>query len=267
MNPPSKLYKYESFTAQALQNLKNQAIYFGSPNNFNDPYDCAIFPKVKMPSDEDLEHIRSSYLREENLPPDVREQFVNSSVSGLRATITQIAQRIIDDAIADFLEKRGVSCFSERNDSLLMWGHYGGRFNGFCLEFRTDIDMFPKAMRVNYSQSMPEIDIVPLLCDDSYDQVINIYATKAFDWSYEREWRCIHDEAGTVYNYPSEAITGVFIGPDAPFASLEIIALILAGQNPEVQIWQGKRSRSKFSVEFEPVDYTSHISAKRKGLI
>ncbi len=43
---PKKLYKYEAFTEQSLKNLKAQAIYFGSPKNFNDPYDCALTPVI-----------------------------------------------------------------------------------------------------------------------------------------------------------------------------------------------------------------------------
>lgn len=37
-SPPARLYKFEPFTARSLQNLKSQAMYFGSPRNFNDPY-------------------------------------------------------------------------------------------------------------------------------------------------------------------------------------------------------------------------------------
>lgn len=39
---PSSLFKFERFTTQALSNLKEQVIYFSSPRNFNDPYDCSI---------------------------------------------------------------------------------------------------------------------------------------------------------------------------------------------------------------------------------
>jgi hypothetical protein len=267
MHLPTNLYKYEPFTAQALQNLKSQAIYFGSPKNFNDPYDCALFPRVKNPSDEEIERIRFTYLQKKDLPKNVRQQFLNTSPDGLRSILARIAEDVFNDVVKTFLDKRGVTCFSERHDSLLMWGHYGGRFCGFCLEFRTDIDLFSKARSVTYSQSMPEIEIAPLLCDENYDQVLDLYCTKAEDWKYEREWRCLHNEAGTVYHYPAEAITGVYIGPDAPLASLEIIALILSGQNPGVQIWRGRRSRSAFSVEFDSVSYTSHTDAKRQGLI
>lgn len=265
---PSRLYKYESFTAQALENLKNHSIYFASPTGFNDPYDCAVFPSVKEPSDAEVESIRAHYLAKPDLPTKVRKEFEQLGAVGLRVLLLRQGQNVLDQAVRTFLSKRGVACFSERNDSLLMWGHYGGRFKGFCLEFHTDLDPLAKARQVRYAEDMPQVDLVPLLCDDEEsDEVLDLYCTKALDWQYEREWRCIHKEAGTVYTYPAEALTGVFIGPDAGFASFEIAALIVMNQNPEVKLWQGQRSKSDFSVVFQQVTYTPHLEAKRRGLL
>ncbi|CAG9932946.1 protein of unknown function [Candidatus Nitrotoga arctica] len=69
------------------------------------------------------------------------------------------------------------------------------------------------------------------------------------------------------YGYQAEALTGVYFGPDMPFATCEIIALILAGQNTHVQLWQGSRSESTFAVEFRSVNYTSYLDLKRLGPI
>ena len=266
MSRPLRLYKYESFSTRALENLKNHALYFGSPSGFNDPYDCAVFPSVKEPSDSEVSLVRDHYLAKQDLPDQVRRQFQTLDNAGLRLLLLRQFQGVLDDAVATFLSKRGVACFSERQDSLLMWGHYGGRFKGFCLEFRIDCDPFTKARKVKYSVDMPQVDIVPLLCDTiEGDSILDLYCTKAYDWHYEKEWRCMHNQAGTAYTYPPEALSGVYMGPDAAFASFEIIALILAGQNPDVQLWKGIRSKSEFSVAFEPVTYTPHIEAKRLG--
>ena len=269
MTIPSRLYKYESFTAQALENLKNHSVYFASPSGFNDPYDCAVSPSVKEPNDADVMRIRDHYLAKDELPEQVRTQFEQLDIAGLRIMLLRQGQTVLDKAVEEFLSRRGVTCFSERNDSLLMWGHYGGRFKGFCLEFRTEHPPLTKARKVQYAEEMPQVDLLPLLCSDEQgtDEVLNLYCTKAFDWHYEKEWRCIHDRAGTLYTYPAEALTGIYIGPDAAFACLEIRALIVMNQNPAVQLWQGRRSKSDFSVVFEQVTYTPHLEAKRRGLL
>lgn len=40
MKKPKKLYQYQGFNNYSIQNLKNNQIFFNSPLNFNDPYDC-----------------------------------------------------------------------------------------------------------------------------------------------------------------------------------------------------------------------------------
>lgn len=267
MSPPLRLYKYEPFSAQSLQNLKDQVIYFGSPLRFNDPYDCALSPSIKEPTDAEIQRIRSHYIAKPDLDDKVRREFETATPTSLRIMFLRIGRNVLDQAIKEFLSHRGVSCFSEKVDSLLMWSHYGDHCKGFCLEFSTSTDPFQKIKKVRYTPDMPVFDVVPVLCDEDYDPVLDLYCTKAIDWAYEQEWRCIHSQVGTAYGYPPEALTGVYVGPDTPFTAFEIIALILAGQNKHVQLWQGSRSKSSFSVEFRPVTYTTHLDAKRLGLL
>ena len=42
MQKPTTVFKYTPFTTQSLLNLAASSVYFGSPRDFNDPYDCAI---------------------------------------------------------------------------------------------------------------------------------------------------------------------------------------------------------------------------------
>jgi hypothetical protein len=266
MVPPPLLYKYEAFSSQSLANLKNQVIYFSSPGRFNDPYDCALFPSIAEPSDAEVERIRDYYLAQPDVAEKTKSEFENTSTAGLRILFLRAGQNAIDSEIKRFLSLRGVSCFSESPSNLLMWSHYSGHHKGFCLEFRTDSEPFQKLHPVRYSDQMPTFDLVPMLCDRNFDQVMDLFCTKSRDWQYEREWRAMHRDAGTAYHYPAEALSGVYFGPQASFTTLEIVALILAGQNHQVKLWRGTRSCSDFAVDFELVTYTSHLEAKRRGL-
>ena len=96
--------------------------------------------------------------------------------------------------------------------------------------------------------------------------IIELFCTKSKSWEYEREWRCIHATAGTAYIYPSETLTGIYFGPNIDPHMLEIICLILQGQNPNIRFWKGRRSEYSFSVEFEEFHYTSYAMAKILGL-
>ena len=105
-----------------------------------------------------------------------------------------------------------------------------------------------------------------ILLHNEFDPVFELFCTKSDSWCYEREWRAIHKEAGTQYVYPPEALTGVYFGPDIDNESLEIVCLILAGQNERVRFYRGSRSNTEFRVLFKPFTYTSYLQAERMGL-
>ncbi|WP_373988113.1 DUF2971 domain-containing protein [Duganella sp. BuS-21] len=260
--PPSSLYKYAAFTAQNLENLKNQAIYFNSPRNFNDPYDCSVTPTIQIPTDVDVDSIRARYLADPTTPISVREQLQRATTERLRQMFMNSAKDVAAAKIKEFSDTRGVSCFSESCDDLLMWAHYGGNYRGFCLEF--DTSYFPNLQKVHYSTAMPSFDLVPILKHElEASDFMSMFSSKSLSWAYEREWRAFHAEVGTSYGYPPEVLTGVYFGPEISRAALEIICLILQGQNEGVIFWQGTRNANTFKVDFAQFDYLSYLQAKK----
>ncbi len=266
MTPPLRLYKYEALTTQSLLNLKRQIIYFGSPLQFNDPYDCALTSNIEDPSDSDLATIRQKYLNDQILPPLAKQQFETFSTQQLRETFVKAAKEAMESTTRNFLKTKGVACFSEKNNNLLMWSHYGGHYKGFCLEFATNAEPFSKINKVRYKPAPPPLSVKSILFDEDFHIVQELFCTKSEAWEYEAEWRAIHHAAGTQFVYPANALTGVYFGPDIDQQSLEIICLILAGQNESVRFWRGSRSTTEFSVLFEEFNYVSNLQAKKQGL-
>jgi len=266
MPPPLRLYKYESLTARTLQNLKGQILYFGSPLSFNDPYDCALTPNIKSPTDEETEAVRAAYLAEGGSVNHALRELMTKTTQELREILLRAAHGAIKQATDGFLRSRGVTCFSEKNDDLLMWSHYGGRYRGICLEFDTKIEPFSKVKPVRYLSTLPQLDVASILLNKDFDHVAELFCTKSSPWSYEKEWRALHSVAGTQYIYPVEALKGVYFGPDIDKESLEIVCLILAGQNESVRLFRGYRSTTEFRVVFEEFTYTSYLQAKKLGL-
>ncbi len=267
MTLPPRLYKFEAFSAQALENLKAHAIYFGSPLGFNDPYDCATRPHVLRPSEVEAELIREHYLTKEELPIQVRREFESASSGALQDLLLRAGEGAIQSNIEHFLKQRGVSCFSERNDDLLMWAHYSGKYKGYCLEFSTQFAPFSNAKQVEYHKEIPETSVAPFLLDQQLDKAVDFFCVKPQSWAYEREWRVFHQHAGTRYHYEANALTGVYFGPEISDEALEIICLILRGQNSSVKFWSSRRSKTEFKVEFEEFNYINHLEAKRLGLL
>ncbi|MDD2736102.1 MAG: DUF2971 domain-containing protein [Desulfuromonadaceae bacterium] len=261
---PKTIYKYESINTYSLKNLKAQVFYMAPPLSFNDPYDCALSTVMKEISDSDLKRLVSHYVDREDVPDSAKKQFLSLSKDELKAMFFRASKSALEQ---EFLELRGVSCFSEKKDNLLMWAHYGGCYRGFCLEFRTVSELFNKLRKVHYSANIPRINIASCLIEKDFDQITKLYCTKSINWKYEKEWRFIHLKAGTSYVYPAEALKAIYFGPNIDEHIMEIICLIIQGQNPEVEFWRGKLSKSEFKVEFEQVNYIPHIIAKGIGLI
>lgn len=256
---PKRLYKYEAFSERSLQNLKAQVIFFGSPKNFNDPYDCALTPVITPPSDTEIELVRASLLNNLNYLEKIAV-LRSAHPEDLRKMLMHTSENALTLARENFVH-RGISCFSEVSDELLMWSHYGGQYKGFCLEFDTSHLLFEKMRKVNYSKKMPRIDVATLLVKGDFEAVMELFSTKSTSWAYEREWRVLHAKAGTPFHYPSECLTGIYFGPEISSEALEIICLVLQGQNPHVKFWKGCRSPTEFKVEFEEFAYTPFLKA------
>lgn len=266
MDKPKTIYKYEGFNTNSLRNLKAQSLYFGSPMGFNDPYDCALSATIDDLSEEGIDTIRCLYSQEKDVAEKVKQEFLTLSNAEIQEKITKIALNEIASHKDEFLKSKGVACFSEVNDDLLMWSHYGGRYKGFCLEFSTKSELFGKLRKIEYQSKMPAIDLVKLLIDDNDEQILQIFLTKSESWSYEKEWRLIHNDAGTSYVYEPNALKAIYFGPDIAFEALEIVCLILHGQNPNVEFWRGTRSADEFKVNFEQFNYMSFLEATKRGL-
>ena len=240
MSLPSKLYKYERVSLQSLVNLLARVVYFGSPSNFNDPYDCAISAKVQELSEAGVNRLLA----------EVNANHLKAVEPNLRSMFTERAKATLDEIAENFKQNRGVSCFSETNDNLLMWSHYADRGTGMCLEFCTSDELFRKARPVDYSESIPAISADELLVDQNYSRVTDLYCTKSKDWAYEREWRAFHKTAGTKFGYAASSLTSVFLGPRITNEMANLVATMLKEYDPPVPLYTSKPSDTEFKMEF-----------------
>lgn len=151
-----------------------------------------------------------------------------------------------------------------------MWGHNGGKYKGFCLEFSIDHRPFSQAHRVKYVDRFPNAPVIPYLTGsvlDAANAAEDIFLIKSKSWAYEKEWRIIHKNVGTLYHYDLQSLNGIFFGPEITGEALEIIALILLGQKPNVKLFRGERSKTDFKVVFTEIGYLTNIEAISRGLL
>lgn len=195
------LYKYRDTNTIKLI-LKNSSMRFSRPTEFNDPFDCKAkivtqgsldkfmdFCRRRWPND-DMSH--AAVLYEQN--PKLFEEYIIEGANWTRDNVTKIC------------------CFSEINNNILMWSHYGENHKGVCLKFNvnTDKPFFDAPYKVEYRSMYPQYNYLEKMDDVIYHQL----SIKAQDWQYEREIRVVKfDELETsFYNFKRESLTEIIFG-------------------------------------------------------
>lgn len=180
---PRHLYMY--FTAvNACKFLEKHNIKFSKPTLFNDPFECHV---------------------------DFNRSLVTSgfSKSYENGKLNERDTEGLQDSVNSQLSKRKIACFSEENDSVLMWAYYAEGQRGICIEFDTEKDplFFSQMKKVKYKSELPTINS---LHSQAYEDIIT---TKCKKWEHEKEWRVIKDDLyGCFFPINPQAITSVIFG-------------------------------------------------------
>lgn len=161
------IYKYQRGTNRNWNCIAKgkPELWLSQAGEFNDPFDCAFLYN---------HHSKEIYDRDTEYNLAVKE--------GLE-------QYERDKESEKLQSKVFVSCFSERNNSMLMWSHYAEQHTGLCVGYRL-YDLIEKynIFPVIYSNQMPQISDIRNAEESALYQSI---LTKCEDWSYELEWRII----------------------------------------------------------------------------
>jgi hypothetical protein len=176
-----------------------------------------------------------------------------SVTQDLRETLREVGERVYREKAFESYWNRGVTCFSERPDDILLWSHYGGGHRGICLEFDTASSALGKLHKVTYTDDVPELNVVDeLLGDGSF--IMKALLTKAACWTYEREWRALHIDANKEYGYGQEALTGVYLGAALSEAERHLVAHMIHGS--ATRLYELQRSDKSLRLEVVEAQYT-----------
>lgn len=259
-NPPrpQRLYKYQPFTTHALENIKNRQIWFSAPVAFNDPFDCATVVCAADITPDEWQHLAEHFKQAlqaqgKPVPPQLTEPGLVGEI--LREHVANRTRMAIAQHITTHREQRGVACFAERNDDLLMWAHYADGHRGFCLEFDFTDDEFRNFRKVAYRSSAPILRVPQLLLESDADLFEAFLLTKHTTWSYEREWRGVHREPNKLYNVGWKRLTGVYFGAAMPAVRKEILCLMLHGSPTKLYSMQRREGHYELTAE-GPLTYT-----------
>ena len=246
----NQLFQYRPPTAWAFENLCRGVMFYRSPLDFNDPYDCRTPPIVPHLTDK-----RFNFLREKHLgvlgTPSAEDC---ATPEGLALYINNQLMRRHKEKI----KKIGVACFSKSNNNLLMWSHYAAGGKGFCLEFDNDgHNMNAFDFKVEYRKNPPSAyeyfkrlarnkDALP--STKLFQQVLLTYKHK--EWEYEQEVRIIREKVGEK-EYPPESLKAVYLGTQATKGTEKLVRTIVKAKYGDIKVIKGELSKDKCQVVFD----------------
>lgn len=180
----------------------------------------------------------------------------------LKSALIEMQRKLHEDLALESSKKITSSfklcSFSERNDSMLMWAHYAGYHQGFCVEYNLDTILVSDFRRrflypTIYSDKMFDATehLMKGIEDENFNNLhLSLAAlVKAKDWKYEKEWRLIfangivESEQAYKIGKPTTVYLGTKIKPDDQEKLIEICT------RRNIPLQKMKTHHSKFKLE------------------
>lgn len=247
---PRFLYKYYRADQRTLDAIRNNKMWYSAPSSFNDVFDCDItidenilFDGI-IKSNPDTRNIRKG----STVWHDLRQSCIRE-IGKLKSVFDQMK------------DTTGISCLSEEDDSLLMWAHYAGNHCGMCVEY--------ELLEINQALGFTPVPVVysdekiNLHIDDMERTeriIVESVTTKSPEWSYEKEWRIIRDEAacGERWNAEKKGALLDMISPSAiilgcmasPEFSEEVQTYC---EQNRIKLYKMQKSKIKYCLEKIPI--------------
>ena len=191
------LHRFTKLEKYAVHDIINGKLTITSISAFNDIYDGVMHEQLVNDSlrskDEEDWHLTDSIHNAAgvSLSEESKQAFFNMRKHN--SYLSFIGN-------FDFLRRLGIylCCFSEKNDSILMWSHYAASNTGICVsyDFNTMKEEFRNMLLPvaysNHPVTTPNFWGNTNLND--FETEYNVYGTiltKNKTWDYEKEWRLI----------------------------------------------------------------------------
>jgi hypothetical protein len=219
---PRRLFKLYSPSERTIQTLTEGNIYFASPHQLNDPFDCQISVDTQYP-EEKIYDLALAILK---IWSNISYRF-QKEYSPLYFSVDEDKpiQRRFDFLVEDFLSRimdYGIFSMTEEINNPLLWSHYTSNYSGFAIELNPKFplvkSMYNNLHKVEYRKSIPHFAIDNLI-EMTLDDIEKTTATvKGTYWRYEKEWRLISERGGMIYKFPFK-IEAIYFG----FLSTEVM--------------------------------------------
>lgn len=238
------IYKYTNINDNLVDTLVNNRLYFNSPKNFNDPFDCNFILETDCTAEEKTDYIVSNMTSQGFSSPDI-DDAVNKALNNPGSW-----DQLINQSKDRFLSNIGVCCFSKTNENPLLWAHYSDKHKGICLIFDTSLDkrFFCNIFSIKYRSNYPRINFMKHR--SRFDELI---LTKSIDWIYEQEVRVTKETGNQLYDFDKSALIGVIFGCKTGIAEVSRIKGILATSGYILTTEKATLRQGSFGFDFQTI--------------
>jgi len=212
--------KYDEFL---ISNLINNKITFGSPQNFNDPFDCNLPINLDNSLSEYIDFIRY-------YPESIDKSNEWIIETGTRLFNNQ--KKFKTDFVKMLFDNRRFSCFNlaKKTQHLcnsLFWANYANKHQGICMKFSGDLLKYYyenhqviKLVPVEYkNQDIPKFNFIKNRVNGEIEGSAQyFFGTKSSEWADENEIRFIYEAKGKIiepfinFEFYPKTLDEVFIG-------------------------------------------------------
>ncbi len=202
------LYKYNSFDKDEynIENLKNKKFFLRFAKGFNDLYDSNIRINIEKICIDLHKSLREGL----NISKDIKiKEFLENILENKNSSFIKEIEKMLSSLEfkerfikKNFQQNIAVTCFSEKNNSILMWAHYADNNKGFCVEYDYEeiiINKNEQFLPVIYDQTIKDVsDYFPYSKTTTDSNIFThvmialsriCVLSKSSEWEYENEWR------------------------------------------------------------------------------
>lgn len=244
--------------------LENK-IYFPSPAQFNDPFDCK--PNFQLPySKEKKLDLFKKLSKRGGLSGLKRRQFIKVTKKRIKeGKIDEDMKKVNEDIVDEYRKKIIICSFSKGKDNILMWSHYSDGHKGFCLEFEYDSKnvFFQKntsTESVEYDEDYPTLNEKMMPGQPESEKFFKITSlTKSTHWSYEGEVRTLifdlnkNDEKGRLVPFNPKILTGIILGCEISEENKNYIKELIHKRQDHISLYEAKINEKLFKIDIDEI--------------
>ena len=276
-NFSSSLYRYRSLNKFSLYELQFNTVWLSCPNDFNDPYDTRFnlntleqITSNLFKSKSYFEEVYGALLKSLNIDIDkyydialskdnplsflfndlLKQEYPNIDLDWYEP-IRKVAIESEHEYLYSYKSKWAISCFSEVNNSILMWSHYSDSHRGFCIEYDFK------------NSSLKYKDLIrPVVYDDkivTFDKskepfyFLGVLTKKSKCWEYENEWRLAidYDIVKDNRNFKVPNPKAIYLG--CKISNNDKEQLLSIAESKKIKVYQMEMSTTEFKLTYREI--------------